>query len=493
CILCGDHFGNMDDPWRHHLRVVYQDSGTVRVPGEGLWKPPDPIRVPTNPGAKWDTMGEDYIRLQRWPCWPRYMFELHEICWQRLMAHFDPEGVSPCDLYDALMKLPFPTNPSIYFGQDAPPYETTPLEQLLQSERQQPGCNPELQRMIARNCNVTDCFRCLPLEIIEAVGALLPTPDVLNTRLASRAWSVLFHNPTFWRTRFEINGERGFLDYLLMEDRRIDWRLLYHSTCRLRCGRSFDLTIRLWETRRWVRDAILSKPESPLMEFGGRALQHYHNTSWPGRYSRTVEIPPDLVGIGISACLERGSETADIKGLGSIRANGPSVLLGPKVPGARLMREDEPELRSLHRDGSTMACWDLEAMYRYPGIHVLLGARLLRGAFFHRELPGGVTAIQLLRSNDLSVSVGYGGCGREEGYYFNMDTVIELVVTFDVSGWPLFVGTLVYSNTNTLTAPSPQVGTSGRSRLWWRSDGRAPSTSLSVCLVQCRESDCDRC
>ncbi|PWY78338.1 hypothetical protein BO70DRAFT_397576 [Aspergillus heteromorphus CBS 117.55] len=334
------------------------------------------------------------------------------------MAHFDhPDSVIWSDLCDALTRLPFPSEGGESFGFDSGPYEEPSLEQFLQSQREQPRCNPEVEKTLAGRSNPSDLFRCLPLEIIEATGALLPTHDALKSRLVSRSLGVLFHSLRFWKTRFDINAERGFLNYFLREGQAIDWRLLYHSTCIMRCGRSFDAG------------------GGSLMEFGGRALQHYHHTSWPGHYSRAIRFPPDLVQIGFSAGLERGGDWNDIKGLELIRRDGPNILLGSKVPGARVVMEEEPELQHFHQNGSRMIEHDLTAFYTYPGIHVLLDARSLRGVSFDRQTPGRVIGIQLLRSSGDSASVGHGeSTTYAEGYSFNKDEPVELNVTFDLHG-----------------------------------------------------------
>ncbi|PWY78337.1 hypothetical protein BO70DRAFT_353756 [Aspergillus heteromorphus CBS 117.55] len=87
-------------------------------------------------------------------------------------------------------------------------------------------------------------------------------------------------------------------------------------TCKFRCARSFDVTVKAWEAFRWVRDAVQSKTslaqgacmrEAPLLEFNGRALQEYHGSVWPGTYVESIEVPSDLTEIGVSIMRERES------------------------------------------------------------------------------------------------------------------------------------------------------------------------------------------
>ncbi|OOF99052.1 hypothetical protein ASPCADRAFT_2476 [Aspergillus carbonarius ITEM 5010] len=409
CLLCGDRFGNPETPWRHYFRALYQASDCVELSGIGLWRPNTPLKVPADQDAEWETMEDDYVVLTDLTCWPRDLFLFHELCWRRLVKHIATDDIDCSDLYNVLKRLPCPSKPgpSGYFGSDAEPYEAPPLKYLLQSERDRPRCAAEIQTTLIQNCNPTDGFRRLPLEIIEILGALLATRDALNSRLASRAMGLLFHSPTFWKTRFDINGERGFLNYLVKRGRKIDWRLLSTSN-------------------RWVRDALLCKPGVPFMDFGGRALQHYHNTAWPGIYRRSIRVPPDLMTIGVSVSQEIGGDLICIKGLELIRADGSSVLLGSKIAGATVINESSPELND------PTGWFESSYSYDYPGIHMLFDARGLQGFFTTTAITGGVGRLQLIRRGGWSVPVGYDYDGGFTNHAFQMDEVIELVVEFDI-------------------------------------------------------------
>jgi hypothetical protein len=113
----------------------------------------------------------------------------------------------------------------------------------------------------SKNNNITDCFRLLPLEIREDIAAYLPTSEILNLRYVSRTMAAIFTSHTFWKTRFHVNGERGFLSYLIKNQkskrfpRRIDWRLLYHCTNEIKVGGiEFQNRKRIWHINRWLRD-----------------------------------------------------------------------------------------------------------------------------------------------------------------------------------------------------------------------------------------------
>lgn len=65
-----------------------------------------------------------------------------------------------------------------------------------------------------KNLQANDCFRLLPLEVRFEIAYLLPTPEYLSLRLASKAMIPIFESQKFWKTRFLVHCERGFLNYL---------------------------------------------------------------------------------------------------------------------------------------------------------------------------------------------------------------------------------------------------------------------------------------
>ncbi|GCB20351.1 hypothetical protein AAWM_03236 [Aspergillus awamori] len=438
CILCGDILYDNRGVWRAHYRALYQAAGSVELSGIGYKSGWIPLKVPTDPDKRWDTMGDDFCTVSDLPCWPRDLFILHEICWQRLVEHITQDSVNYSDLYDVLTRLPFPAErgASSYFSymEGTELYQTPLLIHLLQSKREQPICAAELQNKLDRSYNATDCFRQLPIELIELLGGYLSTQDYLNSRLASRSMGVLFHKQRFWKTKFDINGERGLLNYLVKEHQNLDfdWRLLYHSTCRLRCSRLFDITIRLWEINRWIREALICKSRgtfASFMDFGGRALQYYHNTMWPEtKYRQTVRIPPDLIKIGVSAFIELGESEVTIRGLELIRASGPSILLGEKIPGSLVFVEEVDD----HGGGRPDWDEDNRTSYCFPGIEVILDAQTLQGFMITNTVNGRLTHLQLIRLNGFSKPIGICYLNGAS-YVFQMDDIVNLVVEFDMS------------------------------------------------------------
>ncbi|OOF99050.1 hypothetical protein ASPCADRAFT_163004 [Aspergillus carbonarius ITEM 5010] len=327
------------------------------------------------------------------------------------------------------------------FGEYAYPFETPTLEQLQQSQREFPSRKDiEKEEKLATRRNSTDCFRKLPSEIREMIGALLLTGDALNARLASRSMSELFYSQTFWRSRFEVNAERGFLNHFLdqlQHDKNpFDWRLLYHNTCKLQCGTSFDLTVKVWETCRWIADALNFQASrvatAPLMEFGGRALQNYHGTIWPGTHIETVILPPDLARVGIAVVMQHGSNATRVTGLEFICEHSPSMSLGYRTPGARLMKEKEPDAREILFPVSVDF---LTEEFLYPGLQILMEAESLQGYGIYRDSEG-ICLLQLLRNKGDSEIVGLPNleASNQEQYQFRMDKVITVTATLDVRG-----------------------------------------------------------
>jgi hypothetical protein len=67
-----------------------------------------------------------------------------------------------------------------------------------------------------------DCFGCLPWELRELIAILLPTEDALNLRLASRSFLRIFDSQTFWLSRFQATGDRGFVFEVHKENMFLD-------------------------------------------------------------------------------------------------------------------------------------------------------------------------------------------------------------------------------------------------------------------------------
>ena len=60
----------------------------------------------------------------------------------------------------------------------------------------------------------THHFEWIPLEIRLQIATYLPTVDFLSLRLCPRAMADIFEDQSFWKTRFFIYGDRGYLAFL---------------------------------------------------------------------------------------------------------------------------------------------------------------------------------------------------------------------------------------------------------------------------------------
>lgn len=74
-------------------------------------------------------------------------------------------------------------------------------------------------------------FERIPLEIRLEIATYLSTVDFLNLRFCLRAMADIFEDQAFWKTRFFIHGDRGYLAFLTEDIQRArDWRLTYRCT-----------------------------------------------------------------------------------------------------------------------------------------------------------------------------------------------------------------------------------------------------------------------
>lgn len=398
--------------------TVWETTGELELSGVGLRSVQDQFnsfRVPQDRRKRWDTVGDDYITLSLpWRCTDNLVF-FHELCWERLEDHFNPGEIKLGTLRWILLCSLRRCRDSLRYVSGGvrdlptePPFYQPSLEQLLRRGVRIPDRTPEVAAQFAHGRNATDPFTVLPLEIKEIVAEQLSTRDILALRAVSRAMEGIFFSSRFWRTRFEINGERGFLYRAVRGASRgtgdsIDWQHLYHSTSTLPWNDEFDRMLEMWENFRWIRDTCLSqnRGQTPPLDFQGRALQHYHNTRWEGTKVETVDIPPKLATIGVSI-LANGEDIV-ITGLEFYSEDGSSKSLGYKTPGAKTRTETEMASRIQHRHLSgyssmsgNMDPHPLQDFYRPPGFHVLMDARSL-GGFEITRTPNGISDLCLHR------------------------------------------------------------------------------------------------
>lgn len=123
------------------------------------------------------------------------------------------------------------------------------------------------------------------MEIRVEIAAYLSTVDVFNLPYTSRAMALLFQLQSFWKTRFRVNGDHGFLACLAeapQSRKRKNWRSIYHCTARVDQPHLQLWTLRrIWRTNQWLADRcsmvedLDDQPRSHnncLVEYPGRRL-----------------------------------------------------------------------------------------------------------------------------------------------------------------------------------------------------------------------------
>lgn len=137
-------------------------------------------------------------------------------------------------------------------------------------------------------------FDMLPQEILEMIASLLRTSDFLPLRLVCRRMAALFHSQQFWRSRFLLNGERGYLNDFMKEQQRLvghsrqetDWRRVYYKTKTKSvpddCDNNNNLInrrMRLWQRMEWFKDMYtMIRPSNTRMSKKDKVFAN--NLSW---------------------------------------------------------------------------------------------------------------------------------------------------------------------------------------------------------------------
>ncbi|CAG8938128.1 unnamed protein product [Penicillium salamii] len=196
----------------------------------------------------------------------------HTGCWLLLIKHFGNETIDFRRLVEVERDGPCPASYSAALLMDAE------LRAISYDGKEEPICllkRPRIRhigdatrklrsiqcsRTLYRNLTSSniDCLSTLPMEIRLEIASYLSTPDFFTLRTVSRGMAALFSLQSFWRTRFLINGDRGFLSYLTEKShghRKTDWRSMYR--CTARCD-TFDCFLRalleIWRRNRWLVD-----------------------------------------------------------------------------------------------------------------------------------------------------------------------------------------------------------------------------------------------
>ncbi|CAG7965696.1 unnamed protein product [Penicillium nalgiovense] len=211
----------------------------------------------------------------------------------------------------------------------------------------------------------TDCFGLLAMEIRLEIAAYLSTVGFFSLRYAPRAMALLFQLQTFWKTRFRVNGDRGFLAYLAeapQNRKRKNWRSIYHCTARIDQPHLQLWTLRrIWRDNQWLADrcsmvkALDDKPRSQNNLLSGvswkeastkmrcdRTAQQGQNhtkcqTCYAYHYAvvQTVSLQ-NIIGLAVSILPE--GTTTYITGFDLISADAgtPNIIFGYRLPGKQV-------------------------------------------------------------------------------------------------------------------------------------------------------------
>ncbi|PYH97052.1 hypothetical protein BO71DRAFT_319374 [Aspergillus ellipticus CBS 707.79] len=345
------------------------------------------------------------VEIDRWgsgdlpPYHQTDLYLFHDQCWDRLVEHFSPQEFDLDCIFNALERLPlppsypwYPTNcsESPLFKEMAfnGRYGLPSIEELMRFAKARPKPLHTTEKIPLLSS--PHDFQRLSVEMIEYIAALLPTRDALNLRQASRAVAPIFFSSAFWKTRFDINGERGFILPILRDlirteqGQEFDWRLLYHCTCRLNCSAWFHYERRCWEALRWLRDTALAlhSGKSRPLDFRGNALNHYHNTRFRDTYTEAVTIDSPVCQIAISAHKDMGG--LFVTGLEFFFKDRPKALIGYTLPGAKQLSAREYGVNPAFPH------------FSYPGIRVTLDVVEIHGIAVSPTFEGisGVCILQ---------------------------------------------------------------------------------------------------
>ncbi|KAJ5569630.1 uncharacterized protein N7459_009060 [Penicillium hispanicum] len=217
--------------------------------------------------------------------------------------------------------------------------------------------------MISARQTHHDPFALLPLELRENIAMSLPTTDYLALRFVSRAMQIVFSSQQFWKSRFHLDGDRGFMNYLLAWKPFVkDWRLIYHCTNTARFYKPYLAARReLWQRNRWIRDMCLMTPapamsawkedvdiERPNLnhEMLGRGFHGLPSAldrvrSADPLQAQIVFLHPTVVGVGVYLLQER--DYTYVVGLEIIYDDmqQENTMLGYRLPGSKIVVDVE--------------------------------------------------------------------------------------------------------------------------------------------------------
>lgn len=369
--------------------LVYRHGADTSVSGVGCFEYSGPWVAPLDPSIRWDTKSESdtqmHIPVMRQPVANGiHGFILHDVCWQLLKRASEPTGLSLERLMSVYESLPFPLGSNgVSWGHGY--NDLSKIDGIASypwMERFSPASIQAILKMGAMDdpLNIgslfpiiskatmsdipnvtsklldqhTDCFSRLPWELCEMILMNLPTQDALRLRLASPSFLPLYSSFAFWSSRFEPDGEKGFLFEATKvgpardrdTDRLLDFYQIPERTLGLLNRR------RVWALARWLvplikplslgNKIVSTLPPPPLsdtadlgdwIQLKSKIQSLEISTEWQAfdegsrpTASTTIDIPTGGMDIGISL-IDMGRWDY-ITGIRIISADGNQQILG---------------------------------------------------------------------------------------------------------------------------------------------------------------------
>jgi hypothetical protein len=224
--------------------LVYRNGADFNITGVGCFDSYAFYRAPKDPLLRWDVVEQD--DLVQMPVMEEsptdgglHGFILHNACWNILQKASEPVGFTTERLVRACESLPFPlwfngvcwgheyggllqldVDTSYPWNERFPSPSLETVEDL--GAMSDPFHIPRIQIMASKQFDhfpmestrppkSADQFSHLSWELREMIAIHLPTKDALNLRLASWSFQPIFSSFGFWLSRFQPDGERGFL------------------------------------------------------------------------------------------------------------------------------------------------------------------------------------------------------------------------------------------------------------------------------------------
>lgn len=195
---------------------------------------------------------------------------IHSCCWLLLTKHFANDEMDLGRLFEVCRNRPVSREDvyidSLQFSEVSRNLQNPLLLPVIRGIGDATKQISKIQRLnLSAGKSIilgADPFGLLPMEVRLEIAAHLPTADFLEIRSVSRMMALVFSLQSFWRTRFRINGDRGFLAFLTDDrSKRKNWRSIYHCTANIEKPYVHEwFMLRQWRNSCWLRDRYSMTP-----------------------------------------------------------------------------------------------------------------------------------------------------------------------------------------------------------------------------------------